>query len=165
MTWRSPENMRRDFGLALHPQERQNLLGLERDPQRMREGELAAPGEVGRTKNRRTFGFRGVRGAHGQRPASLGRWGRLSSGELCGAGGTPEVAALAERGYVERLILRSRRPAGQRGWLPRQLARASNNSASRVTVAQFRIVQTTPSVESNQELVSFERATPLGRLR
>jgi hypothetical protein len=76
-----------------------------------------------------------------------------------------DVAALAERDYVERLILRSRRPAGQRGWLPRQLARASNNCASRVTVAQFRIVQTTPSVESNQELVNFERATPLGRLR
>src|SRR5271156_2892060 len=95
-------DMRRDFGLAPHAQERQSLLGLERDPQRMRERELAAPGEVGRMKNRRTFGFRG---AHGQRPSSLDRWGWLSSGELCGAGGKqltyPRSPSAA---IVERLI-------------------------------------------------------------
>ena len=38
----------------------------------------------------------------------------------------------------------------ERGWSGGfQLARASNKCPSRVTVAQFRIVQTTPSVESN----------------
>ena len=38
-------------------------------------------------------------------------------------------------------------------------------AASRVTVRQLRVVETTPSRESNHALVSFERATPWGGRR